>query len=243
MQLPPVAADVASIVVTGPMQPVVISPSLLREADLIGDAELEQSRIELLIPNEAIAFHAGWLRVYAQPQALEIQTSQEPEFERLRDLMMGLLRTMPEKPIAMMGMNRLTHFKIEDQARWHGVGDHLVNNKIWDGVLHLPGMRSVTYWATRTDGYGGRVHVQIEPSFQYPPGVFLSYNDHYDLTRVDRIPSDRDDEAFTRAENALAAAEKVPVATEILSENWIESMSARNAIVDRLFSQISQGSD
>jgi hypothetical protein len=240
MELPPVAADLASVVITGPMKPVVISPTWLRELDLIGDSELQDANFELLIPNEAATFQAGWLRVLANPQTLEVQTTQEAEFERLRDVALGILRAREDAPIAMMGINRTVHFKLNDLGRWHAIGDHLVHNELWEGVLHLSGMRSVTYWGTRTDGYGGRIHVQVEPSFQFPPGVFLSYNDHYDLTKVEKIPAQRTEESFGRVESAEVSVEKVAVAKEILTDNWTESMNLFSAVLERIFSQVGQ---
>lgn len=240
MELPPVAADLASVVITGPMRPVVISPAWLRDIDLIGDSELKKANFELLIPNEATTFQAGWLRVIASPQSLEVQTTQEVEFERLRDVMLGILRARDDAGIAMMGINRTVHIKLSDIELWHAVGDSLVHNELWDGVLHLPGMRSVTYWGVRTDGYGGRIHVQVEPSFQFPPGVFLAYNDHYDLSKVESIPASRTDAGFGRPENTEITIEKVAVAKEILTDKWTESMNLSNTVVERVFSQIGQ---
>jgi hypothetical protein len=243
MELPPIAADLASVVITGPMRPVVISPAWLREIDLIGDSELKQANFELLIPNEATRFQAGWLRVLANPQSLEVQTTQEVEFERLRDLMLGILRARDNDTIAMMGINRTAQIKLNDRDLWHAVGDQLVNNELWEGVLHLPGMRSVTYWGARTDGYGGRIHVQVEPSFQFQPGIFVAYNDHYDLSKVERIPTRRTDEAFSRTENTEVTTEKVAVAKDILTDNWTESMNLFNAVLGRIFSQMGQADD
>jgi hypothetical protein len=240
MELPPIAADLASIVITGPMRPVVISPSWLREIDLIGDSELEQANFELLIPAEATIFQAGWLRVLANPQSLEVQTTQEVEFERLRDVMLGILRARDDAAIAMMGINRTVHVKLNDRGLWHAVGDHLVNNELWEGILHLPGMRSVTYWGARADGYGGRIHVQVEPSYQFQPGIFVAYNDHYDLSKVEKILTLRTDEGFNRAEDTEVSAEKVAVAKEILTDNWMESMNLFNAVLERTFSQTGQ---
>jgi hypothetical protein len=243
MELPPVAADVVSVVITGSMRPVVISPAWLRENDLIGDSELRQANFELLIPNEAAIFQAGWLKVLANPQSLEVQTTQEAEFERLRDVMLGILRARDENPVTMMGINRTVHFKLSDLSLWHAVGDRLVNNELWEGVLHLSGMRAVTYWGMRTDGYGGRIQVQVEPSYQFPPGVFLAYNDHYDLSKVDKIAARRNDESFDLTENIETNVEKISVAKEILTDNWIESMNLFSAALERVFTQIGESDD
>jgi hypothetical protein len=157
--------------------------------------------------------------------------------------MLGILRARDDAAIAMMGINRSVHIKLSDVDLWHAVGDHLVHNELWEGILYLPGMRSVTYWGKRTDGYGGRIQVQVEPSFQFPPGIFIAYNDHYDLSKVDGIPASRTDAGFGRTENTDVTIEKVAVAKEILTDKWTESMNLSNAVVGRVFSKIGQSDD
>jgi hypothetical protein len=238
MPLPPIAADLMTIVVTGDLRPVIISPAWLRDRDLIGDAEVQQARFELLIPSEAAIFEAGWLRCQANPQSLQFETKNQPEFERLRDLAVGVLRGFPDMPIMHMGINRNVHFTVNDLGAWHSVGDQLVHNEIWDDVLHLAGMRSVTYWGVRTDGYGGRIHVQVEPSVRYPPGVFLAYNDHYDLSRTEVVPENRVQFTANSTENNDVTAEKISVAVEVLTNDWADSMRRFNDVFGTLSAKV-----
>jgi hypothetical protein len=244
MSLPPIAADVVTIVLTGSFRPVTISPGWLHQQGLIGDADFAATSYELLIPQEAINFRTGWLHCVANPQTLIFDTGQQSEFERLRDLAVGVLRGQADKAVGLMGINRQIHFSVTDQSIWHAVGDGLVHNEIWENVLHVTGMRSVIYWGIRTDGYGGRVHVQVEPSLKFPPGVFLAYNDHYDLTKGRLTPSNRDEVDYSESENVNITVEKIPVAIEILTEQWTASMRRFNEIFQRLCDRtgISDGS-
>jgi hypothetical protein len=238
MTLPPVAAESATVVVTGQWRPVTVSPKWLRDHDLIGDAELNRSSFELLIPNEAATFEAGWLRCQANAQVIQFETQQPAEFERLRDLAAGFLREQSGTMITHMGINRNAHFRIADQNEWHAIGDRLVHNEIWEGILHLPGMRSVTYWGIRTDGYGGRIHVQVEPSLPFPPGVFVAYNDHYDLSKDKKVPSSRDEFGMEGSEDSSSTEEKIAVAIEVLNVNWSDSMQRFNVILEALFARV-----
>lgn len=223
MTLPPLAADASTIVVTGSFKPLTTTPTWMREQGLISEADFKRTEYELLIPGEAMTFKVGWFRCQINPQVFQLETSEESEFERLRDLAVDILRTMPERPIAQMGMNRVVHISVDDRDMWHALGDHLVNNKMWDKVLHLSGMRVVAFWGARTDGYGGRINVQIEPSARFQPGLFVSYNDHYDLTTNYPWPKTREEFGVLPPDNVEATVEKIPVAIEILNGNWAAS--------------------
>jgi hypothetical protein len=238
MTLPPLAVDLVSIVVRGNFKPVTISPRQLRDAGLIGALEYEQADFEVRIPNEVAVFDAGWLRCQASPDGLELRTEQEAEQERLRDLAVAVLRSSPDKPISQLGMNRNIHFPVPDIARWHAIGDHLANNAIWGKLLNASGMRNVTYWAQRWDQYGGRVQVQVEPSFSYSPGIFFSYNDHYDLTKVDSQPTTRAEvQELARTEDSEATTEKIDIAIEILTNEWSNFMQHTTSALEVVWDQ------
>jgi hypothetical protein len=227
MALPPLASDLVSIVVRGKFSPVTLSPDQLHKDKLIGEVEYSESAIEVRVPGEVSIFNAGWLRCVANADTLELQTEQEAEQERLRDLAVGLLKSYSDKPISALGLNRQIHFPLNDPDRWHSIGDSLVNNEIWNGVMNVPGMRMVVFWGERSDQYAGRIQIQVEPSFVHSPGVFVAYNDHYDLTRVDRQPSSREEVVeFARVENSDATTDKIEVAIEVLTNEW-QSFSQR----------------
>jgi hypothetical protein len=216
----------------------MISPRQLRDQELIGDAEYAEASFEVRIPDEVAIFQAGWLRCQASPDSLELSTGQEAEQERLRDLAVALLRASPDRRLSLMGINRTVHFSVQDRNKWNAIGDHLVHNEVWESVLSGVGMRSVIYWAQRTDEYAGRIQVQVEPSFIYGPGVFFSYNDHYDLTKVERQPQTREEaQQLQIAENIEATSEKVQIAVDVLTEGW-ESFEQRAArVLERVWQQ------
>lgn len=235
LALPPLAKDLVSIVVKGNFRPVSISPEQLHDDALIGDVDYRQSAIELLIPGETCVFNAGWLKVQATPDALEFQTDHEEEQERLRDLAVAVLKASG-KPIGALGINRQIHFPVSDPIQWHAVGDGLVHNEVWDDTLKASGMRAAIFWGERADSYGGRIQVQIEPSFLERPGVFLAYNDHYDLTFSQRQAASREEAAeISRVDDATVTTEKVEVATNILNDEWSSFLQRTNAVLERIW--------
>jgi hypothetical protein len=233
---PPLAADATTVVLVGEFRPVWISPIWLHEHGQLSDAELAAVQFELLIPNEAITFQAGWLRCVGNAQQLQFETQQEAEFERLRDVAVAVLRAMPDLELGLMGINRIVHFEASSVDAWHAVGDNLVRNDLMNKVLHLSGMRNVTFWGTRPDKYGGRIQVQVEPSFQFPRSVFVTYNDHYDLSVVDSQPQDRQEMTeLVRTEDSSRSREKTSVAINVLNEQWENSMRRFNHILETIW--------
>lgn len=237
MSTPPMASDVSTIVLTGAFKPVEITPSWMHENGLISDSDLRKSEFELLVPGEAITFATSWFRCQVNPQALQLESSDETEFERLRDLAVETLRSMPKRPISQMGINRIVHVSVPDQDTWHAIGDNIVNNKMWEKALHLAGMRAVSFWGVRTDGYGGKINIQIEPSARFTPGLFIAYNDHYDLTTVESWPKTREEFGQGIPENTEASTKKIAVAVRILNDNWAASTRLFYDVLETIWQQ------
>ena len=238
MSTPQLAADGMSIIVPGSYHPLPVSPRWLLDQGLIGQADYDAREIELFVPNEVATFKVGAFQVHCQPDRLTASTEDESEFERLRDLVSGMLRGLPDVKISQLGINRSVHFFVPDVGSWHAIGDSLVNNDMWGDVLPLSGMRAAIFWGVRADKYAGRVQVQVEPSFRYPRAVYVTYNDHYELTRVDAQPSTRDEvqNIFTDATPEVLA-EKKAVALEVLANNWRESMQRFTNVIERIARQ------
>jgi hypothetical protein len=238
MTLPALAADLVAIVIRGDFRPVEISPKQLYEQKLIGDLEYRDAVIELRVPGEAAAFEAGWLTCQANAESLQLMTDQEVEYERLRDLAIAVLLSAPDRKISQLGINRHIHFPVPDTDIYDSIGDNLVHNDIWKDILIAPGMRSAIFWGERDDRYAGRVQIQVEPSFSVTPGVYFSYNDHYDLTRVEKQPSNRSEaRALGRSESTSLEAEKNAVGIEILTDNWQSFLERTTKAIERVWQQ------
>jgi hypothetical protein len=233
VSLPPLVSDVASIVIRGLFTPQTITPAWMAAKGLINDNDVLKFESELLIPGEIHIFKTDWLRCEIQSASVQLSTSKEDEFERLRDIVVGVLRESPETPVAVMGINRMVHFQVPDASRHHAIGDALTPKEIWKDVLILPGMKSLTLWGVRPDLYAGRIEVRIEASNVVRPGVFLAYNDHFELTTVERQPESR--EEFTPVPTAAEPElDKNPVAAKILLEEWGASLARSAEIIGRV---------
>jgi hypothetical protein len=237
LALPALADDLTSIVVRGEFGRENLSPRRLYEQKLIGETEYADSIIEVRIPDQVSVFQAGWLRCDINPAAMQLSTKDEAEQERLRDLAAAILRSLESVKISQLGLNRHVHFPAPDPAEYDAIGDNLVHNDVWNDILIAPGMRSSVFWGQRTDQYSGRIQIQVEPSFSVSYGVYFSYNDHYDLTRVETQPVNRAEvRALARQDNTDLSIEKIDVAVEILNEEWQSFITRNNAALERVWS-------
>lgn len=236
--MPQLATDSLSIVVRGDFHPVQVVPRWLLDQGLIGEADFETREVKVLDEGTAAEFRVGAFQVDCYRDELEVKTTDETEFERLRDLVSGILRALPGAAVSELGINRGVHFYASDAASWHAIGDSLVNNSIWGDILPLSGMRAVLFEGARADKYAGRVLVQVAPSTHYDNAVYVAYNDHYALTRVHTQPATREElRAVLDSEEPVPLTEKKAVALEVLSGNWNESMRHFIDVLERVAQQ------
>lgn len=225
------AADVVasgmSVVLRGHFNPPIFQPAWFALNGLISKEDAEGAQVEAIVP-QAAAFQTSWLSCQVSPDRLQVRTDDEEEFDRLRDVVQGVLRLLSHQPVAIMGINRHFHVAIESPTRWHKLGDRLTPKEIWERALNLPGMRSLTVEGVRDDAYGGWVRILVRPSENVEPGIYLEHNDHYLLERVDWQPRSRDEFAkvqLERSERVEPSPEKIQTALEILESKWYETIS------------------
>ncbi|MER6628521.1 hypothetical protein ABT301_09800 [Streptomyces sp. NPDC000987] len=210
-----------SIVVRGAFMPHTLSPKWLASNQLIGEDDLATAKVEVISP-EITVFHCGAFRIQVMPEVLQISTSDLAETERVRDLMIGIIRTLPYVPLSALGFNSSAHFTPASEDEWHAIGDRLVPKQAWEDqqILNLPGMVDVTLQGVRPDKYGGAVQVQVQPSAKIPASVFVSINDHFDLTVVDSQPTQRGPYFRTSSRTNELTTDKLPVALDVLTNEW-----------------------
>jgi hypothetical protein len=238
MAEPDVHSEGVQIVVRGNFNPAIFSPGWLLANGLIGKEESEDVRPEAIVPQVSV-FEVAWLRCEVTNDRLAISTQSTQEFERLRDIAVGILSTLSHTPVALLGINRFYHLRYADAGAWHRVGDRLTPKEIWDEVLVLPGMRDLTIEAVRPDEFAGHIQVTIQPSNMVPLGVFMNHNDHFVLKTVDSQPETREefaDPELAERRSVEPSAELIPFATKILNTKWNDSMDRAWEILSKIWS-------
>lgn len=232
MARPEVVIDGVAIVIRGYFNPAIVSPGWLLAQELINADEFLEAKVPLVTP-EFGQFETAWFDGQVTKDTLQLSTVHATEFERLRDVAIGILSTLPFTPILALGINRQVHASVGSREEWHAIGDVLAPKEPWGDALHLPGTKSLTLWGVRQDLEGGRIHVTVEPSVRVPLGIYVAHNDHYALTKVERQPQDRE-ELWEEENPEPPTSDKIPHAIEILTERWRDSMQR----AERLFGQV-----
>jgi hypothetical protein len=231
--------DSATVVTKGRFNPGIFSPSWLFSEGIVGEGEYKNANLELITPDFA-KFTCGWLGCTVTNDVLELSTTAVEEFERLRDAVIAITRTLPHCPVSAMGVNRNAHFAVDGFDAWHRVGDALTPKEIWKDILDLPGMKSVTVWGVRPDNYEGRIHITVEPSSMIKFGIFVAHNDHFDLNLVDEQPHERSDFLLRDLAPQEATVEKRGLMMSILEKEWNNSMARADKSMRRV-SSLSRG--
>lgn len=230
-----VALDGVSVVVKGLFNAAIFSPAWMLAQGLIGTTEYGDAEVEL-VTREFASFTTGWLNCQVTPDAMQLATVVPEEFERVRDAVLGILNTLPHTPVAALGINRQVHFPTSDLNHYNAIGDSLVPKGFWEPLVALPATRHISVWGQRSDNYGGRVQISVEPSLRFLRHVFVSHNDHFNLLTVDKQPTTRE-EAF---ENDLQSTggepspHKIGIVKEILTSEWKSSMSRSIEVVNKI---------
>jgi hypothetical protein len=219
----------ASIVILGRFNPAIISPAWLVMKGLLGEQESHGVSEQVIVPQLSV-FTASWLRCETSDDRFSVSAEDPLEYQRLRDVAIGVLDALPETPVVALGMNRYFHFRYADMTTWHAIGDALAPKENWHGALHLAGMRSLLMEGARPDEYLGFIRIKIEPSNVITPGVFVDYNDHYVLREAPRRYMSREDftdpEVATAMKETTPSSERVPIARQIILEGWEKSLAA-----------------
>lgn len=218
--MPQIHSEATSIVLIGSLNPAIFHPSWFAAHNLLRAAEAEAAVTNIVHPDVA-SFKTEWLEVSVVRERLQISTAQEPQYEALRDIAVGILGLLSHTPIRAMGINRDFHFDLVTENRWNELGHRLVPKQDWAPLLVRPGMRTLVVEGVRPDELKGYLRVTVQPSAQIPYGVFIEVNDHYILKTEER----ESDGANT--------------ARLILSEEWDESMK-RGSDIARAIAKIGE---
>jgi hypothetical protein len=188
--------------------------------------------------SELANFETSWFKLFSTREALNVSTVEPEDFERVRDLVVAILKDLPETPIAVMGINRDAHFTVSNTKEWHAIGDRLAPKDIWTGVLLDPGTTTVGVLGLRSDDYSGYIQLIIQPSAQFKLGVFVSHNDHYSLKSGQPKLTSRDQlEPPYEIKPEEFDSKKITLAVKVLTEMWSDSLTHAAMVFERIADQ------
>ena len=172
--------EALEVVAVGTFHPGVVQPSWLARQSFIPDTEADSANV-IVITNDITQFTTEWFTVEVLAERIRVITQLNSYALPLRDLVVGLLRELPEIRVTAFGINHSAHLKLDSEEVWHRVGHRMAPKKFWERVVGDPLTANVTIQGKRESGHKGVVNLSLQPSTRVPFGIFLSSNDHYDL--------------------------------------------------------------
>jgi hypothetical protein len=206
----------ASIVLVGSFGPATFQPAWFATHGVIRPQEADAAQIQI-IHSDLADFTTEWLHVQVTPQRFAADTDQESYYEPLRDLVLSVL-DLTHAPVARMGLNRVFHYPLASEKRWHSLGHRLAPKRDWKPYLKDPGLEALIIRAARADKRDGVVRVRVEPSARVDYGVFIEVNDHYELAKADPPASTTEE------------------AAQILADHWGESLERALQLAEHIAS-------
>ena len=161
----------------GSFNPAIFQPAWLASKNLISPQDAQAAEVKLISPQFS-GFKAGGIIVEVLPERFLVQVDEPLDQVRLRDLAIGIFAVLAETPVHRMGLNWTQIFRMENEEKWHGIGDRLAPKEIWSKLLRgRPGLKTMTVQGALPEGLRGQLNVKIEPiAPAMPNGVRVELN-------------------------------------------------------------------
>jgi hypothetical protein len=206
--------------VLGSFNPAIYHPVWFSNNGLIRKEEAEQATVQIVCP-QAASFSAEWFSLTVTPESFSIETCDPTKSHPVRDLTAGTFKILEHTPIRYFGFNRSSHFKLESEEIWHTFGHRLTPKEAWQPLLLRPGLRSLMIQGNRENCDAEAVHLRVEPSVKFQPGIFIHANQQYKLTSIGETMSREHGNKFLKT----------------LQEDWNSFLSYSEGVSQHLFSK------
>lgn len=204
-----------SIVLVGNFNPSIVQPHWLANKGLIREEEANEAKIDL-IHNEYACFNLGWAKLEVWLDKFAVSTTQEPYFEIIRDLCVGIFATLKETPVTAVGINTTSHLRTLTKKQYSEFGDKLVPLANWD-FLNNPRVRTIEMLDNEIAERNGYRRIIIQPSDKLSDTIMFNINDHYNF------------EDKTAINNQL---------TNLFNNHWHTSLKESDSIIEKLWGKV-----
>ena len=178
----------ASIVLLGAFNPAIIQPEWLATTQLISreDAARVADRNEMeIVSPQVSSFSVGSMSLQVTQDRFTARAADSAAFEHLKNLVVGVFRTLEHTPMSAMGILWRGHYPLGSEENWHALGDALAPKDEWKKVLSspiregTPGLRTIIIEGTREQSSAKWIRVRVEPSARVQHGAYVELHEEY----------------------------------------------------------------
>ena len=181
-----VEKKIIAVVLTGEFNPAIFHPAWLAQNELVAPEEAETVN-EVICTNEVSTFVLDGVHMQVERQRFGLTTEDESKAVWLRDLTVGIFSILEHTPLKAIGFNQDIRYALDSEEMWHAIGDRLAPKPCWEGILESPGMLGVFMRGKRSDCAADRIDIRVQPAPGLTNGVYVGFNQHYNLATESRF--------------------------------------------------------
>lgn len=177
-----------SLVIVGAFAPAIFTPDWFLKNNLVGETD----HAEMMKAGNSLSSSSGsrleseTLSIQVTPTRLQL-ISKDVLRPLIKDVALNVLQLLGRIPVAMVGLNFMSHFAMGSEDEYHLVGDALVPKGIWKQLFTNPswsvGLQDLSVMVhpaprgEKNDVRDG-ITIRVQPSALVAKGIFLTYNNH-----------------------------------------------------------------
>ncbi|MBC8986687.1 hypothetical protein H9X96_12960 [Pedobacter sp. N36a] len=200
----------------GNFNPAIVQPYWLAQKGLIRESEAQDVKIEL-IHNEFTRFSLDWVTIEVRQDRFDLHCSQEPYFDIVKDLCVGIFNSLKETPIKALGINHIWHCDLKSAEKYYEFGNKLTPLSNFNFLNDARMILLEIIEAKRSDNKPGSYRIRIEPTDKTSSiyGVAININDHFGL-EVNQSGQDREILAILKENFSYSGNRMKEVVTKLL---------------------------
>jgi hypothetical protein len=183
-----------AIVFLGSFNPPIFHPLWFAGNNMVA-REVADNATDVTISKRVATFIIDNIRVQVDSNRFSLGTEDDARSMVLRDWALGTISILEQTPIISMGFNLDSTYTMDNEDNWHALGNYLAPKDFWKEVVDKPGMRHLVIEGTRPNCSAEMVRLQVQSLSS--PRVIVRCNQHYQLDKNEKPPSDRIEMAKT----------------------------------------------
>lgn len=216
-----------SIVLIGDFNPAMFHPEWFKRNNIIPPEDVDVARDQsqqnsIIVTPQLTIFKTSQLNIKVDQNRFEVVADKEP-FISVIDFATKTFDNLGGYIIKAFGFNYSAHYRVDDVSMLQRIGDNLAPKIYWKTLLgdeitgdnRRSGLTAIQMQKYKTDDTG-QYTVILQPSNFIRPGIFMSCNDHTNLSAENNLAENVIDNIIQTYEKSLEFMEKIQ--TDLIAE-------------------------
>lgn len=185
-----------SIVLIGDFNPAMFHPEWFRKNNVLSDEEVDYATSQsndskLIVTSHLTSFKTSQFIIKVEQKRFEVIGYKEP-YMMVSDFISKTFETLTGFVIKAYGCNFSAHYHIDTLSNYQRIGDNLAPKKYWKNLLgkeitgddRKSGLTTIQMQKIKENS-DGHISMLLQPSVMIKQGVFITCNDHTNVSEDD----------------------------------------------------------